>query len=140
MRGCGSKNISASVAVDDPQHGGVTAERSGGDLGNRLGGRARSLAYDRDLSPDPLDREKVKSGATLADFDRADDIRMQDTSAVLRFAEKAGDCRLVLAQLLAQQLDGDDAVLRMRRAIHGGCPALADEAMDRVSSEQLTDE
>ena len=58
--------------------------------------------------------------------------------AVARFADEARDRRLVLAQLLAQDFHGDDAVRRVLGAKNRGRSTLADFVAEGVASERLS--
>ena len=60
--------------------------------------------------------------------------------AVARFAKKARDRGAILAQLFAQHLHGDGAVIGVVRAENGGCSAFTDFALQRISGDRLSDE
>src|SRR5688500_8537774 len=116
-----------------------------GDLGNDLAdlaGRERSAPFGvflEDLSFRPLDGEKMQS-ARITDLDRPDDIRVRDPRSVFRFAEKTGDSRRIVAELLAKHLQCDRSMGRMLGTKNGRRSALADERVNGVTSHLLSDQ
>ena len=82
-----------------------------------------------DLAGGPLDGEEVQAGTGLADLDRPHHVRMLHALAVARFAKKPRDRCAVLAQLVAQDLYGNGAVIRVLCAENGGRSAFTDFAL-----------
>src|SRR5580693_5162589 len=62
------------------------------------------------LAIGPLDRQKMEAGARLANLDRAHDIGMRDSCAVLCLAHETRNRGRVIAQLLPEELERDDAM------------------------------
>jgi hypothetical protein len=62
-----------------------------------------------------------------------------DALAVASLAEKPRDRCAILAQLIAQDLYGNRAVVRMLCAENGGRSAFTDFALERISRNGLTD-
>ena len=82
----------------------------------------------------------MHSRTGFADLDRANDVRMLHALAVASFAKEARDGGAILAQLFAQDLYGDGAVVGMLRAENGGRSAFTDFALQRISGNRLADE
>ena len=92
-----------------------------------------------DLAGSPLDGEEVESGAGFTDLDRPNHVRVLHALAVSSFAKKPRDRSAVLPQFIAQDLYGNDAVIRMLCAENGGRSAFTDFALKRISRNGLTD-
>jgi hypothetical protein len=56
------------------------------------------------LSTGPLDGEEMKPGVGFTNLDRAHNIRMLNTGAVLGFPDKAGNGRTIVTKLLSEDL------------------------------------
>ena len=88
------------------------------------------LAYFSRISPAAHSiARKCMPGTGFADLDRANDVGMLHALAVASFAKKSRDRGAVLAQLLAQNLDGDGAVVGMLCAENGGSSAFSHFAL-----------
>jgi len=80
----------------------------------------------------------MHSRAGFADLDRAHDIGVLHTFAVACFAKEASDSGAILAQLLAQDFDGDETMVRVLSAEDGGRSALADFTLQRIAGNRLS--
>ena len=92
------------------------------------------------LAGGPLDGEEVHPRPSFADLDRAHNVRMLHPLAVPRLAKKPRYRCAILPQLFAQHFNGDDPMVAMLRAEDGGRSAFTHFALQRISSNRLTDE
>jgi hypothetical protein len=80
----------------------------------------------------------MHTGRRFTDLDRLYDIRVLDTLSISRLAHEPSDGSLVLAKLLAQDLDCNDAMGRVLGAEDSGCAAFSHFAAQRISREGPT--
>ena len=74
----------------------------------------------------------------FTDLDSLNYIGMLDSLSVARFADKTGNSRFVLTELLAKNLHGNDAMRGMLSAEDGRCSALPNFAAQGISCERST--
>ena len=84
------------------------------------------------LAGGPFDREKMKTGIGFTDLDSSHDVWMNDTRAVLRFADEARNGGTVVPKLLSENLESYGAVDRMLSSVHRRCTALSNLTLYRV--------
>ena len=84
------------------------------------------------LAGSPFDGEKMKTGIGFPDLDSSHDVWMNDTCAVLRFANEARNGGTVMPKLLSENLESYGAVDRMLSSVHRRCTALSNLTLNCV--------
>lgn len=87
----------------------------------------------------PLHDEVVES-VGQPDFYGSDDVGVIDPLAELRFAGESGNCGLLLAKLLAENLEGDGPVLGMFGPIDDRRSPFTYELLERIAGNDTADE
>ena len=86
----------------------------------------------QELAGGPFNSQKVQSGIGLTDFYGTHHVGVLYSCAVLRFADKTGDCGAVMPQFFTENLEGDGAMARMLSPVHLGGTAFSNLTLDGI--------
>lgn len=129
--------------MDDPSVMSCLDRRAnlGNDARYFIGGKGRTplgVLLEK-LAVGPL-HGQVMEVTRHSNVEGPDNIRVRDAAPELGFSCEAGNGGLLLAELLAQHLEGDGPVNGVLGAIYHGRSALAHEGLKRITRDGTTDE